>query len=256
MNKNYICKKVSVMLLFVFFVTSFFAQAGRYERKLQAIVDSMNYSEKDKILANQSTFLVELEFLLRNDNDNLLILVDKKHLLPPTYVPTDLIPLEKNNLFAINRNDLSLRKTTFEALQAMARDAQKDNVNILVSSTYRSYDYQKNVYERHVQSMGKKEADRVSAAAGTSQHQLGTVIDFGSITDEFAQTKAGKWVFDNAERYGFSLSFPANYEHVTGYVWESWHYRYIGKEAVDFQKKWFGNIQQYMMEFIDAWKRN
>ena len=102
---------------------------------------------------------------------------------------------------------------------------------------------------------GEKEAERFSARAGTSQHQLGTVVDFGSISDEFAQTRAGKWMLQNAAKYGWSLSFPKGYESVTGYVWESWHYRYIGTGACAFQQRWFNDIQQYMLEFIDAWKK-
>ena len=125
---------------------------------------------------------------------------------------------------------------------------------MVASSTYRSYDYQKTVYERNVRQMGKEAADRESAAPGTSQHQLGTVVDFGSITDEFIETPAGQWLDKNASDYGWSLSFPQGYEDVTGYRWECWHYRYIGTEATAFQKKWFSNIQQFMMEFIHAWK--
>ena len=58
----------------------------------------------------------------------------------------------------------------------------------------------------------------------------------------------------NAHNFGFYLSFPEEYESVTGYRWESWHYRYIGTAATAFQKKWFNDIQQYMIEFIHAWK--
>ena len=72
--------------------------------------------------------------------------------------------------------------------------------------------------------------------------------------DAFDKTPAGKWVYENASKYGWSLSFPQGYEHVTGYRWECWHFRYIGKPAVDFQKKWFSNIQQFMIEFLDLWK--
>ena len=57
----------------------------------------------------------------------------------------------------------------------------------------------------------------------------------------------------NAAKYGWSLSFPQGYEDVTGYMWECWHFRYIGEEACRFQKKWFSDIQQFMIEFLDAW---
>ena len=79
-------------------------------------------------------------------------------------------------------------------------------------------------------------------------------MDFGSITDEFAQTKQGRWLSANAGTYGWSLSFPDGYEDVTGYRWECWHYRYIGVEAVEFQRKWFSDVQQFMLEFIHAWR--
>ena len=100
-----------------------------------------------------------------------------------------------------------------------------------------------------------EEAERESARPGTSQHQLGSAIDFGSITDDFDETTMGKWLYANASKYGWSLSFPKNYEDITGYRWECWHFRYIGVPACQMQRKWFGNVQQYMLEFIDLWKK-
>lgn len=137
----------------------------------------------------------------------------------------------------------------------MAAAARADGVTLVVSSTYRSWDYQKKVYERNVRELGREAADRESAMPGASQHQLGTAVDFGSITDAFAETKAGLWLVENAYAYGWSLSFPDGYEAVTGFRWESWHYRYVGIEAASLQREWFGDVQQYMIEFVDAWKR-
>lgn len=102
---------------------------------------------------------------------------------------------------------------------------------------------------------GKKNTQSFSAPPGASQHQLGTVIDFGTITDAYADTAEGKWMLNNAWKYGWSLSYPKGMEHITGYNWECWHYRYLGVEACKFQKEWFGDIQQYMLEFIDLWKK-
>ena len=204
---------------------------------------------------NAVSFLADLQKILAAEKENLLILVDKRHLLPDGYTPQNLVRLDTGHAYMINRKDLSLTKTAEQALQEMALAAKRDGVTLVVSSSYRSYTYQKNLFDRYVRESGEKEAERFSARAGTSQHQLGTVVDFGSISDEFAQTRAGKWVLQNASKYGWSLSFPKGYEAVTGYVWESWHYRYIGVEACTFQQKWFGGIQQYMLEFIDAWKK-
>jgi D-alanyl-D-alanine carboxypeptidase len=200
-------------------------------------------------------FLRDLEAVLAADTDDLLRLVDKRHALPEGYAPTDMAPLVKNNAYGISRNDLSLRARAERSLREMALAAQKDGAYLTASSSYRSYEYQTEVYERNVRISGKEAADRESAQPGKSQHQLGTVIDFGSITDDFARTAAGRWLARRAGEFGWSLSFPEGYEEVTGYRWECWHYRYIGVEAARFQKKWFSDIQQFMLEFIDAWKR-
>lgn len=211
------------------------------------------------INADKESFLQELNTLLSGDTDGLLQLVDKAHFLPEGYAPADLVSLTaataQGRSYMINRDGLSLRRMAEEALEEMAAAAMRNGVTLLVSSTYRSYEYQENVYRRNVAELGQEAADRESAMPGASQHQLGTVIDFGSITDEFAETRAGHWLSANAHRFGWSLSFPQGYEAVTGYRWECWHYRYLGVQALEFQRKWFGDIQQYMLEFIDAWRK-
>jgi D-alanyl-D-alanine carboxypeptidase len=206
-----------------------------------------------KINASKAEFIAELESVLREDD--LLFFVDKKHSLPTGFVPDDLVPLTEGRSYTISRKDLSLRVPAESALEEMARAARKDGITLVASSSYRSYDYQKKVYARIVGELGQAAADRESARPGTSQHQLGTAVDFGSITDDFAKTKAGMWLAAHAADYGWSLSFPEGYESVTGYRWECWHYRFVGKKAAALQKKWFGGIQQYMIEFIDAWKK-
>lgn len=184
---------------------------------------------------------------------SLLTLVDKKHFLQSTYAPHDLVPLEQNNFFSINRNDLSVRREAFDALVALAKAARSDGIELLVSSSYRSFSYQEKVFAKWVAIDGEKEAERESARAGTSQHQLGTAIDFGSIDDSFAKTKMCAWLNENASNFGWSLSFPKSYENETGYRWESWHFRYIGNLACEFQKNYFNDVQQFMLEFINAW---
>ncbi|MGP1459250.1 MAG: M15 family metallopeptidase [Treponema sp.] len=204
--------------------------------------------------SDMQEFVSAVESLIENDTENLLTFCSKEKLLPSSYVPDDLVKLVSNNLYGVNRSDLSLRKTVEQALSVMATAALNERVWLAVSSSYRSYDYQVKLYERNVRELGKAAADRESARPGASQHQLGTVVDFGSVTDAYARTNAGKWLYNNAEDYGWSLSFPDGYEDVTGYRWECWHYRYVGKEACAVQKKFFNNVQHFMLEFIDAWK--
>lgn len=197
--------------------------------------------------------VLEVEKNFRTDDLSLYYLIDKKHAVGSDYVPRDLIPVKGNELWNVSRNDLSLRPEAYAALEDLSRAALNDGIKLLVSSTYRSYQYQEGLFNRYVKQDGLELAERYSARPGTSQHQLGVAIDFGSITDDWGDTKMGKWVYDHAADFGWSLSFPQGYEDVTGYMWECWHFRYIGKEACRFQKKWFGNIQQFMLEFLDAW---
>lgn len=198
-----------------------------------------------KVLDEQKTF--------RADDLSLYYLIDKKHSVSEDYVPKDLIPVKNNDFWNVSRNDLSLRPEAYHALEELSKAALADGIKLLVSSTYRSYKYQENLFNRYVAQDGLELAERYSARAGTSQHQLGCAVDFGSITDDWGDTKMGKWVYAHSEEYGWSLSFPKEYEDVTGYMWECWHFRYIGVTACQFQKKWFGDVQQFMFEFIDAW---
>lgn len=214
--------------------------------------DFKNGDPKEFLADLQKVLDAEKDFRL--DDLSLYYLIDKKHNVGEGYVPKDLVSLVKNNYYNISRNDLSLRPDVEAALVEMAKGAKKDGITLLVSSTYRSYEYQKNLFQKWVRIDGLEEAERESAREGTSQHQLGVAIDFGNIEDSFIQTSQGKWLNEHCEEYGWSLSFPQGYEDVTGFRWECWHFRYVGVEACKFQKKWFNDVQQYMIEFIDAWK--
>ncbi len=268
MQKTNLFSRISsklVLVLMMVFVSLSASCKTEEEKKLESLFTDGKFpftnilgeapEIADFILKNKEAFLLDLNYVLQNDKDDLFTLADKTHFLAQDYKPADVLPLEKNDDYVFYRDDLSLRVPAEISLREMARGAKQDGITLVVSSTFRSYDYQKIVYERNVKQMGQEAADRESARPGTSQHQLGTAVDFGSITDEFAQTKAGKWLNSNAMKYGWSLSFPQGYEPVTGYRWECWHYRYIGIPACAFQEKWFKNVQQYMMEFIYAWKQ-
>lgn len=199
-------------------------------------------------------FIHDLEDVLNEEIDGLFVLVDKEHLLSNSFVPYSLVELTSGSQYAINKKGLKLTPIAEKALSNMAKVALSDGVNLLVSSAYRSYQYQKNLFDRYVKQYGEHEAERFSARPNASQHRLGTVVDFGSIDDDYAKTKAGKWLASHAQDYGWSLSYPKGYENITGYKWECWHYRYLGIKACKLQKNYFEDIQQYMLEFIDYWK--
>jgi len=215
---------------------------------LQKLTAALPGSLQRKILAEAPRFLGLVAQALDEPPD-LLVLVDKHHLLAADFVPPDLVSLAGYQL-SVSRGDLQLRKSIMPEVAALASAARAAGATLLFSSCYRSYDYQKAVYEREVKTYGQEAADRESAHPGASQHQLGTAVDFGSITDDFAQTKAGRWLASHAWEYGFTLSYPRGYETATGYRWESWHYRYIGRPAARLHQEFFGDVQQYLLEFL------
>ena len=194
---------------------------------------------------------MELLDILEGD-PYLFFLVDKQHSLGQSYVPADLVELV-NGSYRITRQGLTLRRAAVESLEAMAAAARSEGVTLTAASAYRSYANQAEINGRLVLQMGPLEADRVSAPAGHSQHQLGLVLDFYPIDDSFALTTASAWLEHNARRFGWSLSYPDNYEDITGYRWESWHYRYLGRDLTAFKEKYFDGIQQYALQFIRAW---
>lgn len=151
----------------------------------------------------------------------------------PTYVENILIANKENPLpetFAPGED-----KTARAAFEKMAVDASLSGFNLTAFSTYRSYDYQVSLYNRYVDRDGAEAADRYSARPGYSEHQTGLAFDIGEVNHEkhwasqsFGETEAGKWVLANAHRFGFILRYPNHKENITGYMYEAWHFRYVG----------------------------
>ncbi|MCL2600448.1 MAG: M15 family metallopeptidase [Treponema sp.] len=181
-------------------------------------------------------------------------LVDPWHPLPSGYSPPDLVPLVEGS-YRVSRAGLMMRLSAAVSLEEMATAARADGITLVASSAYRSYDHQTQVHNRLVQQMGRAAAQRVSARPGHSQHQTGLALDFGTIDNSFAQTPAGLWMTANAYRFGWSLSYPDGYEHITGYSWESWHFRYLGRELAAFKYNYFRGIQQFALRFLHEWER-
>lgn len=208
-----------------------------------------------RIEASPARFFALLDQAMKDEAavPGLLVRVDKALALPEGYAPADLVALDGTGL-SVSRAGHRLRKPAFLAMKAMDAAARAEGVTLLVSSAYRSYEYQVGVWDRGVKAEGEAATAASIAKPGHSQHQLGMAVDFGSIDDSFAETRASRWLVANAGRYGFSLSYPKGLEPVTGYKWESWHYRYLGVAACSLQAEFFGGIQQYLILFIEAWR--
>ena len=128
-------------------------------------------------------------------------------------------------------NPGGLLKEFNTAFNKMKADAAKEGISLWVSSGFRSYSLQNGLYNQYSASYGKASADTFSARPGHSEHQTGLAADLNQIDQSFGNTKAGKWLANNCYKYGFILRYPQGKQSITGYIYEPWHFRYIGDEA-------------------------
>ena len=119
------------------------------------------------------------------------------------------------------------------AFDEMAEGAAKDGIKLYIASGFRSYDYQAGLYQRYVERDGAEMADTYSARPGHSEHQTGLAFDLNEISDAFAGTPEAEWLAEHAHEYGFIIRYPADKEDITGYSYEPWHVRYLGKEIAE-----------------------
>lgn len=161
--------------------------------------------------------------------DDILVLVNKYHKLSSDYVPSDLEILSSK--YAVGTQ--KLRKEAKDKFMEMCDVAKEDGINIKAGSTYRSYSYQQGLYNRYVNRDGKKEADRYSARAGYSEHQTGLAIDILNGKNEFIDedNKEYDWLVNNCYKFGYILRYTKEDEAITGYQFESWHFRYVGTDV-------------------------
>lgn len=219
---------------------------------LAELLDGTPDVVETSVEADPQGFL-ELVGRVLDEPEDRTVLVDKAHALDEGYVPAELVELDTlSDELALSRPGHRLTQDTVDALLEMNAAAERDGITLVVSSAYRSYAYQADLFQRWVDELGLEEAERVSARPGTSQHQLGTTVDFGCICEEFAAQPAGVWLAEHAWKHGFSLSYPDGYENATGYSYEPWHFRYIGTSAARLEREYFDGVQQWMLEFLRA----
>jgi D-alanyl-D-alanine carboxypeptidase len=200
-------------------------------------------------------FIMELLVVLQHDPLT-FHLVDKQNALPSDFFFFFLVPLTAGDSFRITRNDLSLRPGTAAALEEMAAAAAADGVILTLASSYRSFARQSEIFAWNVHTFGLEEAQRFSARPGHSEHQLGMAVDFYPINASFVHTAAWAWLENNASRFGWSLSYPDGFEHVTGYIFEPWHFRYVGRDLTAFINNYFEGVQQFALQFIQVWQKH
>lgn len=178
------------------------------------------------------------------------ILVNKYIYMEEDYVPDNLEDLD----LSYSRSGMKLVKSAKDALEEMVAKAKEDGITIRVMSSYRSYNYQVNLYNRYVETDGKDAADTYSARPGYSEHQTGLCIDIDDTKlnyTDFEKSNSFNWMQENAYKYGFILRYPEDKTEITGYTYESWHYRYVGKKIASYIKKHNITFDEYYVMFIE-----
>lgn len=173
------------------------------------------YYSSDNLISNEDASKID-------------VLVNKYHKLDENYEPSDLTIIDSKYASGTQK----LRKEAKIKFEEMASDMAKDNLKIYAGSTYRSYTYQKGLYDRYVKKDGFAAAETYSARSGYSEHQLGLAVDIVNGKWDYLSEndKEYDYLIKNSYKYGFILRYPRGSEYITGYMFEDWHFRYLGVE--------------------------
>ena len=186
---------------------------------------------------------------LTEDTGDILMIVNKEYGLSEEYKPNDLTKVEHCD-FSVGSDEChQLKKEPAEAIEEMFAAAREDGYEIIMRTGYRSYGYQAALYESYKEQDGEEAADKYSARPGSSEHQSGLCCDVGiegKDLNAFEGTDEAKWIADNSWKYGFVVRYPQDKEDITGYMYEAWHIRYVGKEAAKYMHEKNLTLEEYL----------
>ena len=178
--------------------------------------------------------MLDLPFIVRG-----IEVISKNHWVSDKYRP--LPDSYTNN---------GLRDEAWNAFLEMQSAAAAEGITLVHISSYRPYELQARLFYNYSLREGEEAANRYSARPGQSEHQTGLAIDVtsgGPLVQDFQYDPAGIWLWENAYKFGFIQRFPEGKEHITGYMFEPWHYRYIGVEhASNFGPNHSLTLEEYL----------
>jgi len=207
------------------------------KNKLDSIYDTTvinnNYTYEDTVTfvnayLDKDYYTNDID-LSNEEASSLDVIVNKYYKLSSNYEPSDLTKI--NSKYSSGNNQ-KLRKEAASKFEEMALAMANNGLKIYAGSTYRTYNYQLGLYNRYVLANGFADAETFSARAGYSEHQLGLAVDIlnGKWNYLSENDEEYNWLINNSYKYGYILRYPRNKEYVTGYMFEDWHFRYLGVE--------------------------
>jgi len=184
---------------------------------------------------------------------DILILVNKTYTLASDYEPADLAPIK---YYAEDRSPAArfMRQEAADHFHEMIEAAAADGYTIVMTTAYRSYGFQSTLWNNYVARDGEEAASKYSARPGTSEHQTGLAADVSAasvnfaLTQDFGATEEGKWLAENAHKYGFILRYTKEGEEITGYMYEPWHFRYVGEDVAKEIHELGCTLEEYLLK--------
>lgn len=227
--------------------------AVQQEGKEEAPVESSSQKEEEQEQSSQETKQQQLaEEFAKEKEEYYLLLANAENPLPQDWsIQTEEV-----------QNGYEMDKRAAPAMREMIQAAKEDGVELMLCSAYRSIEKQQQLFDRSqqaymAQGMSEEEAYAKTATEtaipGTSEHQTGLAADIVTPTYQmldagFADTPAGQWLSEHATEYGFVLRYPQDKQGVTGIIYESWHYRFVGKTHAKLMKESGLCLEEYLQQ--------
>ena len=178
------------------------------------------------------------------------VLANKYNKLSEGFEPNNLTKISEK--YSKNASNQYLSKVAQVAFEELCTDALKEGKYILANSSYRSYNDQEQVYNTYLKLYGQTYVNNYVATPGYSEHQTGLALDVAAKDyNIFESSPEFTWMKNNAYKYGFILRYPKEKQEITGYKYEAWHYRYVGKDAAKYIQENNITYEEYYVMFLD-----
>lgn len=231
-KKNYDAKRISEFLKLSYYREELTDRYIAYDDGKKNVQDVVTYVN----IGLDQPYFTNVDII--KDTDNVLMLINKYHRLPDDYEPKNLVKTPNACVigedYSCQSEPQYLRREVAYAFSDLVQAGKAEQINIKAIASYRSYAYQKNLYDYYAQSQGKDYADKYYARPGQSEHNSALAVDVTINNENFNEIESSQhydWLLTHIADYGFILRYPEDKVDVTGYQYESWHLRYVGKDV-------------------------
>lgn len=242
-------KRDKVRYLEEFYSISY-ARLENYDRYLKYMDEEREDEETTVLHVNLNLDIPDYEQAVEVAQFSIDMFVNKHHYLDKNFKVDDLVVVDSK--YTVGDQKIKANREAYNAFVSMLKDGEKEDMHFLINSCYRSYQDQEETWNTYKGLYGDNYVLKYVAKPGFSEHQTGLGFDIASTSaNVFVESKESKWLFDNAYKYGFIYRYPKGLESITGYNYESWHYRYVGKKIAKYIEDNNITFDEYYVRFLD-----